>query len=216
MVRISPEATPLHFLACDAGGDVATLEFLDGEFVCRSGDDIVVPVLTNSTYDESVEYLRRCAGFGGGEPQVRSTRSLDRFVCAADLLMRYAGSGEPVGYALSVLDSVASEDQTQWSIVYDVSGMRVHFRTIDRRGVRTIEVSRMDFGCKTPVRVTDLGAAPARDPEAHMIDLKPELSLDLVKRSTRAYVGAGFYSTPPTDEILEYMASYYQTMECRE
>src|SRR5688572_225451 len=46
LVRITREGTPLHYLVADAGGNVATIEFLNGRMVTHSGSNLPMPVLT--------------------------------------------------------------------------------------------------------------------------------------------------------------------------
>src|SRR6186713_884088 len=58
-LRISPTGTtPLHYLVADANGKVATIELLNGKMVVYKGSDLSFPVLTNSTYDESVRSVK--------------------------------------------------------------------------------------------------------------------------------------------------------------
>src|SRR5215470_657433 len=54
IVRITGKDTPLHYLVADAGGHVATIEFLDGKMVVHRGKELPFAVLTNSTYDASI------------------------------------------------------------------------------------------------------------------------------------------------------------------
>ncbi len=66
-IRISPNSQPIHFLLSDKTGEAATIEFLDGKMVYHSGSTLPVKALTNSTYTESMEYLKGHKGFGGGQ-----------------------------------------------------------------------------------------------------------------------------------------------------
>ena len=57
LLRISSHSVAtIHMLIADAAGNVATIEYLDGELVCHTGEGLVYPVLANCTYDISLEY----------------------------------------------------------------------------------------------------------------------------------------------------------------
>lgn len=47
-----------HFLVCDRSGACAVIEFLDGEMVVYSEDNLPIQALTNSTYQDSLDALK--------------------------------------------------------------------------------------------------------------------------------------------------------------
>jgi penicillin V acylase-like amidase (Ntn superfamily) len=53
---------PLHYLVADRSGSAAAIEFLDGRLRARTGPTLPVAVLTNDTYERSLESLHRYAG----------------------------------------------------------------------------------------------------------------------------------------------------------
>lgn len=123
LVRISPASTRLHFLVLDACGNAATIEFLGGEMVYHSGDDLPVKTLANSTYSESLRCLRKGAGPGGNV-------SLQHLLDAAAVIDEFGNSEDRdiVGYSFGVLDRVSQGRFTKWSIIYDISDMRIYFK----------------------------------------------------------------------------------------
>ena len=54
-----------HFFTADRQGNCASIEFLEGELVVHTGDDIPVTVLCNSRYAVEMERLKSYSGFGG-------------------------------------------------------------------------------------------------------------------------------------------------------
>src|SRR5690349_22972198 len=64
-VRIAGEV-PLHYLVSDASGTSAAVEFLRGRRQVRTGKDLPIAALANSTYDSSLSYLRSHARPPGG------------------------------------------------------------------------------------------------------------------------------------------------------
>jgi penicillin V acylase-like amidase (Ntn superfamily) len=104
-VRVHRVYGRVHYFACDAGGACAALEHVDGKLVVTSGKALKVPVLTNNTYAESIEFLGRHQGFGGKDPLPVGNDSLLRFVRAAADTKRGATSQIPAA-AFAVLDDV--------------------------------------------------------------------------------------------------------------
>ena len=85
-VRIEDSAPPSHFLIADADGNCAALEWLDGKFVYRTGDDLPVKAMTNMRYE------RALASYERGGPRwwwSNPGRSAERFAAAHDRCVGY-------------------------------------------------------------------------------------------------------------------------------
>ncbi len=136
--RISPYAVKLHYLMSDSSGDIASIEFIDGKVVVRSGDSLAVKVLANTQYDKSLSEMTGRAR--GGSP------SSTRFARSARMLERYDGSVPPDTYAFSVLDAVSQRNFTQWQVVYDVSSRKISFRSSMGGAKKTLNFADLDFG----------------------------------------------------------------------
>jgi penicillin V acylase-like amidase (Ntn superfamily) len=54
-VRISRSAAPLHYLVAERSGDVAVIEFRDGEQVVYRGTTLPVPALANDFYADALK-----------------------------------------------------------------------------------------------------------------------------------------------------------------
>ncbi|MCD6376637.1 MAG: linear amide C-N hydrolase, partial [Caldisericaceae bacterium] len=121
-ITISPLLFKLHYMVCDQHGQVAIIEFLEGKIKVYTGDKIVVPVLTNNSYQNSLKYLRHYKGFGGQRTVSNGTESQERFVRAATLIK--IGNKLKENDAFNILNSVKQAD-TQWSIVYNLSAKEI-------------------------------------------------------------------------------------------
>ena len=75
-----------HFLIMDREGNCAVIEFLNGNLEYYAQETLPVKALANSTYTESMAYLKRYKGFGGNEDILYGSQSLDRFVRTANML----------------------------------------------------------------------------------------------------------------------------------
>jgi hypothetical protein len=147
-VRIADTA-PLHYLGADPHGDVAVVEFLDGKMQARRGSELPVPALANDTYASEVESWERGADTGS------------RFSRAGRRALDFRASrvrADSLAYAFDTLRGVAQQN-TQWSIVYDLGKRELFFRTRGQQSVRRLALADVVFGCSSGVRAVSLDAA---------------------------------------------------------
>ena len=153
-IRIAAPATD-HYLVCDRTGACATIEFLEGKLVYRTGESLPAKALTNSTYHDSVSAWEESL-LGKSQPD---ENSLWRFTTVANRVRAFepSSSDEAVAYAFDTL-AVVSRQDTVWSFVYDPVNSCVHFRTNHNPPIRYLDLSTLDFSCRTPVRFLDVHA----------------------------------------------------------
>jgi len=143
----------LHFFITDRKGESASIEFIDGVMVYHKGNTLPYPVLTNNLYSESVAYTENpdilpndnaSNGFTGS--------SLHRFRTATQMLGQVPERDEEenVNYGFKILEQVNQKDYTQWSILYDISNMAVHFKTCNRPMVKSVKLADYDFSSSSP------------------------------------------------------------------
>jgi penicillin V acylase-like amidase (Ntn superfamily) len=191
----------LHFLTADRAGNAAVIEFLDGELRTRTGADLPIPALTNSTYADSLAYLARHKGFGGDDPlpivPAPGITSLARFVVAA------AGratttDGDPIARAFGTLERARQSSSTQWNIVYELGPLRAHFRTGAHAAIRRVDLAAFDLACTRPARMLDIDASLDGDVTARFTTYTTAANLDLVMRSFRK---TPFLANTPEEQI---------------
>jgi choloylglycine hydrolase len=197
-LRISGSA-PLHYLVADRQGQVATVEFLDGRMVAHTGQKLPVAALANDPYAESLSSEK--------------TEDRSRFARAARRVRGFKAKGtDAVGYAFETLDQVAAPNgYTKWSIVYELDRGRVHFRTRDRRKIRSLDLKDVDFSCSTPVRVLDMDADVEGDVARRLVPYTREINRELV---TAAFRKTEFLADTPQSEI-ETVVRYPESAVCR-
>src|SRR5687768_14829191 len=189
---------PIHYLVADRQGQVATVEFLNGRMVAHTGGKLPVAALANDPYAESLSSER--------------TEGRSRFARAAQRVRGFKAKGtDAVGYAFETLDQVAQPGYTQWSIVYEVDRGRVHFRTRDRRKVRSLDLKDVDFSCSTLVRVLDLDADAEGNVARRLVPYTREINRELV---TAAFHKTSFLAETPKAEI-ERVVRYPESAVCR-
>jgi len=211
-VRISPSMPmPLHFFVCDAEGNAAVVEFIDGSLICHAGAELPHKLITNNTCAESLGFLRQHEGFGGTRPMRKGSHdSLDRFVVAADRLKDYRPDDsrpKAIQYAFETLAAVRQGDATKWSIVYDLKNLEIHYKTQRCSGVRTVRLEDLDFTPKTPVRTIGINTAHVGLLNPHFADYDGDVNRWLVFYTVR--------QTPMIaqlpDALIEMLAAYPET-----
>ena len=194
-VRID-RASPLHFLVADRSGAVATVEFLDGRMVVHQQETLPVPVLTNSTYERSVAYLERLET--EASPTPRNSESLVRFARLGRYLDREGEGPWTIERAFEALAGVAQGSYTQWSIVYEIDALRIHFQTRESPRIKTLDLADVDFSCRSRARVLDLHHDAEGDVADDLVPYSSQQNRELVGI---AYGSTAFLADVPSHEL---------------
>jgi len=213
-IRIHHDGVPIHFLICDRTGQAAAVEFLDGKMVCHTKESMPAAALANSTYAESLQYLRRHRDWGGDKDLTLSNSSLDRFVRVADMAHRYGKDEKPplIDYAFHILDAVNVNGHTQWSIVYDIPSLTVYYKTLASPGLKWVTLDNFELGCKTPVMLLNADTDTSGDVSRQFTKYRTAINRDLIYR---AYRQTEFLKNTPV-EAMDQAARYPESLVCRE
>jgi len=203
-----------HFLVGDSTGKCAIIEWLDGKMVCHTEESMPYKVLANSTYDQSVDFLKKYWGFGGFLPIPHPffyRSSLLRFAIAADMVKKYSPqrSGSAVNYAFRILQNVEVTTvgkSAVWSAVYDSANKRIYFRTWDNTAIRHFDISAFDFSCPSPVQALDITAGLSGDISGSFVDYAREIDLEMLEG----------WEPPLSDEEVDFYSTYPETTICTE
>lgn len=210
-VRIARAASaPLHYLVADASGAVATIEFLDGKMVVHKGTDLPYPVLTNTTYSESV---KQTSSSIQNTSQRFADNSVDRFATACRMVARFKEPttvAAPVDYAFSILNQVSQGEFTRWSIVYDINGRGVHFITHNRQERKFLAFKDVDFACTASPVGFPLESQAKGNIAPSLAPLDARLNRAVLVQSMKE-------SSPriqaPKDEV-DKVAAYFSELRC--
>jgi choloylglycine hydrolase len=211
-VRIAVKnSVPIHFLVCDRKGNAAVIEFLGGELVAYTGASLPATALTNSTYTHSRKLLGICGEKEESKACMEAGDSLTRFVRAARGVKGWDPKTEasPVDHAWSILDKVTVE-RTVFGIVYDVKNGRIHYRTKSNSRVRFVDFNKVDYSCKTPVRILDLALDGEGDMTDRFSDYTLEANFALIKKS---FTGTSFLKNTP-ETVMQMLAQYPENLPC--
>lgn len=160
--KIRLENTPIrariHYLVCDAKGDCATIEFLDGRMRVHRGKELPYHALANDTYSSEAAYLEDHPQHDDTKP-LTDPDSIPRFCRAAARAADFRPAKNPghdVAYAFNTLNQVRQGNFTVWQIVYDASDRKIYWRTLSNRKERCLDLKTLDFAPEKPVRFADI------------------------------------------------------------
>lgn len=207
-IRVATGSRGTHFLIADRTGRAVTIEHLNGVLVTHSDSTLPIAVLANSRYDQSLAYLGTIAGFGGSQPVPRGLESLSRFARAASMIRTTPPTADPVERAFAILDSVSapltpsSPVNTRFSIVYDPTSGRIHYRTDLNRTPRWIAFSSFDGGCASPVKILDVNTTHEGDLGPYFTDYTLDANLALINA---AFDDTSIFSVSPETRMMRAM-----------
>jgi penicillin V acylase-like amidase (Ntn superfamily) len=189
-----------HYLVADRTGKSAVIEFLDGEMVVHTGDDLQVSALTNTPYEDSLGtwLLHR----GTGNPNCSgSGDSLERFCTVAGRVDAFPSTttGDAVDYAFETLGIV--ESGTPWSVVYDTGSLRAYFRTQPYDEIRFVDLLDADLGCQSPAQMLDVHEELSGD----ITDAFSDFDFDIVLQLFVTYISISQSDPIPIDQLREML-----------
>ena len=206
-LRISATGTtPLHYLIADAKGNVATIEFLNGKMVVHKGNDLIVPVLTNNNYDESVSAYKNSSANGNN--------SLERFSQAYNMIKQFkAGDNNKplVDFAFDILGEVAQGNFTKWSIVYDITNKSIQFKTNRFREIKTVNFSSFDFSCTSTAKVWDMNQSGNGIINSLFDNFAPAINKRIVETAAKESEDRVFIS----QQNREFLWQYASEIKCK-
>ena len=155
----TPVRARIHYLVCDAKGDTATIEFLDGELRVHRGKDLSHHALANDPYQPSADYLKAHPQSEDLSKPLGKKDSLNRFCRAAARATAFKPAKNPtqdLAYAFATLDQVRQGKYTVWQMVYDVPARQIYFRTLTNPQTRRVDLKALNFECNRPVQCVDI------------------------------------------------------------
>ena len=215
-IRVQQKGQPLHFLICDRQGNVAVVEFINFRTYAYRIKRSDVRALTNSSYADCTQYLKRFKGFGGREEIQQTIFSVDRFVRLAAAIR---DKKPTVAKAFGWLDMVAAKPgeaknaHTQWQIVYVPGSREIHFRTHAHPEILTLSMSDFSFDCGGGARVLDLKGLPDDSAADHFIPFTTEINGKFVRRTFAVYKEHKFATDIP-DLYLTVLGNYPASLKC--
>lgn len=201
----------IHFFTSDHLGKSAALEYLNGTLIISKNDQSP-PVLTNSTYENSLAYLKRGSNSSDSTSSLSPFQkySLKRFSLLANLIKKISPQTreQEIKLAFDILKQVSHPTTTQWAIVYECEPPSLHYYHCrnDNAKIKTIDLSSLNFSCSSPVEIIDLTGEITAQTPGHFIPYSLNLNRRLLKLwnlSLSQWLG---FSLSPLE--IEYLAQY--------
>jgi hypothetical protein len=225
LLRIVDANSKIHFLVCDRFGHTAAIEFLNGKMVCHAGKNLPVRSLANSTYEESLICYNK-----HGDTQ--SDRSLYNFCTAARQTNHpdYSVDNSTIDYAFRTLNTVAQGLSTKWSIVYDITNMRIYFKVFETPMIagemkiflkqtpydpitKIIDFEGLDFNCSITAKVLNLDCNHEGVVNQYFVNYSTGINKEFIAKAFTFFKGWGL-NIVLKDEELDYLAKYPETFKC--
>ena len=157
LIGIQPHAINLHYYIADKSGNSAVIEFIEGKTVISTGNNFPYKVITNNSFQRSKEYYEKSYHYYPKMPR----SSLNRFSRATELSSKY-DTYQPVekgvDYCFSTLADVPIKGWTVWSIVYDMTNMRVYWKPASNKKIKYFDFSSFDYNPATTVNHFDINS----------------------------------------------------------
>lgn len=217
----------VHYLVCDAKGQSAAIEFLDGALVCHTGEELPIPLLTNNTYKESMGFLEEFNIMGG--PKAIPWKSVEDFdwtkentnyvnqvfATAAGAMVREEKDSSLCDKAFDVLQSVSVKDHTQWSTVFDVTNKLIYFKNVQQSEVIKLDFNDFNFECEQGSIILDIQTATSENVMSQFVYYTPELNRRYVFDGVLPLMEDGFLPQIPM-AVIEAQAQYPETLIVKE
>lgn len=209
-LRISYMATSfLHFLVSDKQGNVATIEYIDGKMLVHRGTNLPYPALANCEYQHSLDYQASLNTSAVNDFNEWTKNSSGRFVKVTELMNEYDNTSNIIDYSFRILDSVHQVNNTQWSIVYDIRNLKIHYKSSLHPSAQRIDFNDIDFSCRSKQLYRPIDAG--MDENQAFRELTFEANLALMEHVVN---GVEFLRNTVPKEYLQASANYYNTLVC--
>ncbi len=210
LIRISyTSLAPLHFLVADAEGNVATIEYLSGKMIVHQGESLPYPVLSNCTYEHSLNYIENSDKKEQEQFDNWTVNSSGRFKTAALLIDNFSEEKNIINYSFDILDSVSQDKGTQWSIVYDITNREIHYHTRLNESIQKIKMNQFDFSCNKKTLFADISSDIKEKNSINKLNY--EVNLHLIEQIVSSL---DFLKDNFPKEALIYKAKYPETLKC--
>ncbi len=211
-LRVTNNSVPLHYMICDKTGNVAVIEFINGKMTCHSGNELLFPVLANDSYEDSLIELRKYKGFGGklDIPLNSTGPKSGNFIIASDNVKKYDNIENIINYSFRTLSISSEPIRTQWTVVFDLNDLDIHFKSLGNKNIKIITLKNFDFDCSSPTKMLDI----SNDSAENFMDYNYSSDVDYINKAYNnpaiPWIKEAVPETVNTDKM-----NYIKTIKCR-
>lgn len=88
-----------------------------------------------------------------------------------------------VDYSFNILNKVSSGSYTKWSIVYDISNGRIHFKTLGNKQVRSFDLKTFNYACNATPMSFDINSALNGDINKKFSTYSPDVNNKMLNKA---------------------------------
>ena len=178
LVRVEESGPPSHYLLADESGNCAAIEYIDGEYLCHTGEDLPVRAMANMPYERAAyAYEKGGRRWWWSNPGQSSER-----VAAAENRSRNFDAGRDtsaVNYAFGTLVHYVAAPHTRWNIVHGIKDREIWFRSDQSPTYKHLSFDSFDFSCEAPFLMLDINAPLEGEVDEHFVRYDATVSEEL-------------------------------------
>lgn len=220
-IRISEMSSGNHFFVGDADGNVAIIEFLNGEMVVYTNEDMPHLLLCNDPYEKSMKDIKTFAGLGGERiiPERGKEPEHAMAIGVMKINQFYAKKSKDIiqdafdiHYAMRAPDSTPQYEEygTQYSTVFDLTNLKLYFRTKANETIREINLKDFEDNCSVKAKLLDIQTTGTGNVNNLFVNYSVEENIKCVIK---------FFENEPDElsrEEIEFIGFYPEFFKCEE
>lgn len=148
-LKVKPHYVSTHYFLCDSSKECAVVEFNKSTALVYTKNTLPEPILTNSSYNESVKSLTTTKS---KSKLAKSAASLTRF----KLLKKKYLKNPTVTQAFNLLNIVELVGYTKWQYVYQLEKNKIQFKHAYSNQPILIDLNEIDFTCSAELKAISL------------------------------------------------------------
>lgn len=213
-----------HYFVCDSKGNAAIIEFLKGEMIVHTNQDMPYKLLCNDTYEKSMNDVKKFRGLGGNQPVLDRLDSINEnsvskvMAIGCTKINQFYEKESPdiiqdafdIHTAMSVPESISNNLKTQYTTVFDVENLKLYFRTRENQNILEVDLKMFEDNCSIKAKLLDIRTAGTGLANNLFVDFSVQENRKAIDRVL------SMEENKPTEEMLNYYQLYPDSFECDE
>ncbi len=215
-----------HFYICDRDGNVAIIEFLKGQMLVYTNKDMPYMLLCNDTYEKSMNDIKEYKGLGGDRNVLDRVSILNEnaipdvmAIGCTKINQFYKKESEnivqdafDIHYAMRSPGNANSPQfenaETQYTTVFDITNLKLYFRTKLNPTIREINLKDFEDNCSTKAKLLDIQTHSEGIVNESFVNYSMQENIKCIYK---------FYENETNKipkEQMEFMSFYPEMFEC--
>ncbi|MBG0858405.1 MAG: linear amide C-N hydrolase [Bacteroidales bacterium] len=173
-----------HYFVADKFGNTAVIEYLNDSMKIYTEEQMPYKVLCNRAYKKELGLIPSSDSlFNKMLDEQYKSRDL-RFMYALKKMGEYYDTiNTPLlNFVFSILSGM-NLGNNKWSIVYDISNLKMYFRTSKGQDIKYLSFRSFDFNCNTAIKLIDINSNISGDITDNFVNYSEELNKDFIKKN---------------------------------